>query len=184
LDESAHARSDIVTKLKPLSNNAIQVRIDAVEKQLFSIDCTTYSYRTISEVLVNRKGTVGRPKLIINLTQIEYLRTWRFTWTRIAYTLCVSRTTLWRRLKEVNYNFQENRFTCISDSDLEIQVKDIKAGFEFRGERIVVGRKGRKRIKVVFMLHQATKRIKVVFMLHQGRKRIKVVFINKCITVV
>ena len=53
--------------------------------------------------------------------------------------MCISRTTLSRRLKEVNYNFQESRFTSISDLDLDQQVAGIKAEFENCGERMVIG---------------------------------------------
>ena len=52
--------------------------------------------------------------------------------------MCISRTTS-RRLKEVNYNFQESRFTSISDLDLNQQVAGIKAEFENCGERMVIG---------------------------------------------
>ena len=105
--------------------------------QLQSVDSTVYSSSIFSETLVHRNGSVGRPKLVINLTQIDYLRSWQFTWTRICDTLCFSRTTLWRRLKEVNYNFRESRFTIISDIDLQQQVAGMKAEFENSGERMV-----------------------------------------------
>ena len=88
---------------------------------------------------MNRNGCVGRPRLVINLTQIDYLQSWQFTWTRICYTLCVSRTTLWRRLKEVTFNFQESRFSSISEVHLEQQVSDIKAKFVNCGERMFMG---------------------------------------------
>ena len=91
---------NIRVNVKRLSNS-IQCLVDDVERQLFSVDSTAYSSSTFSEILVNRNGCVGRPRLVINLTQIDYLRSWQFTWTRICYTLCVPRTTLWRRLKEV-----------------------------------------------------------------------------------
>ena len=120
-------------------SNVIQHLIDDVERQLQSVDSTFYSSSIFSETLVHRNGSVGRPKLVINLTQIDYLRSWQFTWTRICHTLCVSRTTLWRRLKEVNYNFRESRFTIISDIDLQQQVAGIKAEFENTGERMVIG---------------------------------------------
>ena len=114
-------------------SNVIQHLIDDVERQLQSVDSTFYSSSIFSETLVHRNGSVGRPKLVINLTQIGYLRSWQFTWTRICHTLCFSRTTLWRRLKEVNYNFRESRFTIISDIDLQQQVA------ENTGERMVIG---------------------------------------------
>ena len=51
----------------------------------------------------------------------------------------MSRTTLWRRLKEVNFNFQESRFSSISEVDLEQEVSGIKAQFVNCGERMVMG---------------------------------------------
>ena len=129
--------ANVQGNVKRLSNS-LQYLIDDVERQLHSVDSTAYSC-SISEILVHRNGCVGRPKLVINLAQIDYLRSWQFTWVRICHTLCISRTTLWRRLKEINYNFQESRFTSISDSDLEQQVAGIKAEFENGGERMVIG---------------------------------------------
>ena len=120
-------------------SNVIQHLIDDVERQLQSVDSTFYRSSILSETLVHRNGSVGRPKLVINLTQIGYLRSWQFTWTRICHRLCFARTTLWRRLKEVNYNFRESRFTIISDIDLQQQVAGIKAEFENTGERMVIG---------------------------------------------
>ena len=51
----------------------------------------------------------------------------------------MSRTTLWRRLQEANFNFQESRFSSISEVHLEQQVSDIKATFVNCGERMVMG---------------------------------------------
>ena len=133
-----YVSENVQGNVKRLSN-VIQHLIDDVERQLQSVDSTFYSSSIFSETLVHRNGSVGRPKLVINLTQIGYLRSWQFTWTRICHTLCFSRTTLWRRLKEVNYNFRESRFTIISDIDLQQQVAGIKAEFENTGERMVIG---------------------------------------------
>lgn len=133
-----YVSENIRVNVKRLSNS-IQSLIDDVEQQLFSVDSTAYSSSILSEILVNRTGCVGRPRLVINSTQIEYLRSWQFSWTRICYTLCVSRTTLWRRLKEVNFNFQQSRFSSISEDDLEQQVSGIKAQFTNCGERMVMG---------------------------------------------
>ncbi|RUA04468.1 MAG: hypothetical protein DSY43_06230 [Gammaproteobacteria bacterium] len=133
-----HVALNVNENVKRLSN-AIGGLIDDVETQLFRIDSSTYSSIILPEVLVNRTGMVGRPRIVVNLTQIEYLRTWRFTWSRICYTLCTSRTTLWRRLKEVNYDFQQTRFTDISSAELERQIGDVKANFVNCGERMVLG---------------------------------------------
>ena len=68
-------------------SNVIQHLIDDVERQLQSVDSTFYSSSIFSETLVHRNGSVGRPKLVINLTQIDYLRSWQFTRTRICHAL-------------------------------------------------------------------------------------------------
>ena len=83
----------------------------------------------------------GRPKLVINLTQIDYLRSWQFYMDKdMPHFMYFTNKTLWRRLKGVNFNFQESRFvSIISDVDLEQQVAGIKAEFENCGERMVIG---------------------------------------------
>ena len=60
-------------------SNVIQHLIDDVERQLQSVDSTFYSSSIFSETLIHRNGSVGRPKLVINLTHIDYLRSWQFT---------------------------------------------------------------------------------------------------------
>ena len=74
-------------------SNSLQYLIDDVERQLHSVDSTAYSC-SMSEILVHHSGCAGRPKLVINLAQIDYFRSWQFTWVRICHTLCISRTTL------------------------------------------------------------------------------------------
>ena len=69
-------------------SNVIQHLIDDVERQLQSVaESTVYSASKFSDTLVHRNGSVERPKLVINLTQIDYLRSWQFTWTRICHAL-------------------------------------------------------------------------------------------------
>jgi len=132
------ACDDVVKKVHLLAT-AIDLLIDQVENELVSLDSTIYSTTVLPELLTSSTGVVGRPRRVVNLTQIEYLRSWRFTWTRICHTLCISRTTLWRRLKEVNYNFEESRFTNISDSELEKEIVNIKSASVNYGERMVMG---------------------------------------------
>lgn len=71
--------------------------------------------------------------------QVEFLQTWHFSWTRIAFTLCISRTTLWRRLKEAGYQFGNNKFTNISDKELGEEIKSIRENFQECGEHMVIG---------------------------------------------
>ena len=108
----------------------------------------------IPEALVHRSGLVGRPRLALNLVQGEFLRSWRFLWTSIAFTLCVSRMTLWRRLKEAGYDFSiDGRFMENSDDSLNQEVKVIKKTFPACGERMVIGCLGSKGIFTIPLLY-------------------------------
>ena len=130
---------DRISKIKTLCET-LQGVIDCVEKKLCDIDPSSYLYSWIPEALVHRSGLVGRPRLALNLVQVEFLRSWRFSWTRIAFTLCVSRTTLWRRLKEAGYDFSiDGRFVEISDDSLNQEIEVIKKSFPECGERMVIG---------------------------------------------
>ena len=53
----------------------------------------------LSHVFCIRRG-VGRPVIEIDICDIEFLRGLRFSWTKIASTLGISRSTLYRRLEE------------------------------------------------------------------------------------
>ena len=129
---------ETVTKVKRLSYT-LQGVIDCVEKKLYDIDSSSYVSSWLPEALVHRSGLVGRPRLAVNLLQVEFLRSWHFSWTRIAFTLCISRSTLWRRLTENGYDFSVNRFTDISDDSLNQEIKTIKENFPECGERMVIG---------------------------------------------
>ena len=65
----------------------------------------------------------GRPRFIINLDQVELLRSCGYTWNEVANAIQVSRTTVWRRLKESGVTLQ--RFSDISDSELDTKYKEL-----------------------------------------------------------
>ena len=69
-------------------------------------------------------NNVGRPKVAINIEQVELFRTSGFTWEEISHLLGVGRTTLWRRLTELGLHFE--KYTSISDSDLDGHVREIQ----------------------------------------------------------
>ena len=71
-----------------------------------------------------RTNSVGRPKIRINIEQVELFRTSGFTWEEISHLLGISRTTLWRRLTELGLHFE--KYTSISDSDLDGYVREIQ----------------------------------------------------------
>ena len=98
-------------KIRTLSDS-LQGVSDCLEKKLYDIDASSYVSSWLPEALVHRSGLVGRPRLAVNLVQVEFLRSWHFSWTRIDFTLCISRTTLWRRLKEAKYDLStDGRFS-------------------------------------------------------------------------
>lgn len=59
------------------------------------------------------------------IEDIEFLKGLRFSWTRIADILGISRSTLYRILEEEGLSRQLT-FTDISDGDLDRLVVDIK----------------------------------------------------------
>ena len=70
-------------------------------------------------------GTKGRPRLIVNIEQVELLRSSGFTSEEVAQILGISRTTCWRRFQELGIPLC--KYTDISDHDLDLQVRDIQS---------------------------------------------------------
>ena len=67
----------------------------------------------------------GRPPLDVSIDDIEYLRGLRFTWTKIAEVLRISRSTLYRWLDQEGID-RDLHYTDISDYDLHRVVESIK----------------------------------------------------------
>lgn len=65
----------------------------------------------------------GRPPICVNLDLVELLRSSGYTWDEISKALMISRTTLWRRVKEGK--LVTNTYTSISDVDLQVAVIDL-----------------------------------------------------------
>ena len=65
----------------------------------------------------------GRLRIDLNVEQIECLRSLGFTWAIIAVMLSVSRSTIWRKCRELGTCDQ--RYTDISDADLEEVMRDL-----------------------------------------------------------
>ena len=67
----------------------------------------------------------GRPKLELHQEEVEYLRSLRFSWTKIAEILGSSRSTLYRKMEE--WNLPADIRYSQSDSELDRRVQQIKA---------------------------------------------------------
>ena len=77
----------------------------------------------------------GRPAIEVDLTDVEYLRSFHFTWTKIANILGISRSTLYRRLDEEGISHHVT-FTDITDVELDQKVIAIKNLHPNDGERM------------------------------------------------
>ena len=65
-------------------------------------------------------GRKGRPPVFVNVAMVEYLRCNGYTWDEIARSMLVSRTTIWRKLREAGITLE--KYSSISDDDLDSQV--------------------------------------------------------------
>lgn len=62
-------------------------------------------------------GRPGRPQLVVNVEQVELLRSSDFTWDEVSSIVGISRTTLWRRLHKLGIPL--HRYSDISDCELD-----------------------------------------------------------------
>ena len=72
------------------------------------------------------------------MDEVEYLRSLRFTFTKIAEILGISRSTLYRRLDEEGID-RLATYTDLSDNDLDSTVSEIKQSHPNDGERLIIG---------------------------------------------
>ena len=88
---------------------------------------------------------VGRPSIDVDMRDIEFLRGLRFSWTKVAEVLGISRSTLYRRLSEEGIT-HEGTYSDISDNSLDDLIKEIKERFPNDGERMMIGHLTRRGI--------------------------------------
>lgn len=99
-------------------------------------DCTIPTV-AITDYMVQDYGSVGRRKIILNMDAIDLMRTCGFRWNYTTKALQVSRTTLWRRLTEVEYQF--SRYTDISDDELDYKVSKFMRVHPNYGQQSLMG---------------------------------------------
>lgn len=92
-------------------------------------------------------SNIGRPKLEISIEEIEYLRGMRFSWTKIAEVLGISRSTLYRKLEEEGLS-SSLTYTDISDRNLDRVLLEIKSNHPNDGERLIIGHLAQRSITV------------------------------------
>ena len=104
-----------------------------------------FSYPPSSHLFLIYSFSVGRPRIDVNIEEIELLRSMRFTWTKISELLGISRSTLYRKLEEEGMS-QEVHYTSISDHDLDDQIIAIKLAHPNDGEVLLNGHLIRRKI--------------------------------------
>ena len=74
----------------------------------------------------------------VDIEDIEFLRSLRFSFVKISQILGLSRATLYRRMEEEGVT-RISKYSDISDADLDREVIDIKAQHPNDGERLLIG---------------------------------------------
>ena len=94
-----------------------------------------------------RSGGVGRTRYEISLPHLESLRNiMRFTWSQITGILLVSRTSPWHIVQ--NLESFSNRYTTISDAELDELIREIRRGFPNSGISMMAGHMRRRNVFV------------------------------------
>jgi len=78
----------------------------------------------------------GRPKIIVNLELVELLRSCGYTWSQVADAMQISRTTLWRCMKD-SCNVQ--KYTDISDDELDSHLSQMQREHPNCGQQLLLG---------------------------------------------
>lgn len=89
----------------------------------------------------------GRPRVTVDIEEVEFLHSLNFQWKKIANILGVSRSTLHRRLREEGMQ-DDLWFSDICDDDLDILVKQIKEEHCNDGEVLMAGHLAARNIRV------------------------------------
>jgi hypothetical protein len=80
----------------------------------------------------------GRPRISVDIEDIEFLSQLRFSYTEIARILQISRSTLYRRLENEGIS-RFSKYSDITDSDLDRELIEIKLDHPNDGERLLIG---------------------------------------------
>ena len=94
------------------------------------------SYHAPSRLLNGR----GHPLRIIEMEQLEYLRSVSFSWTQISRLLGVSRMTVYRRRRDFGMLDESNSSLNISDTELYSLLVQMRRQMPNIGETLVLGR--------------------------------------------
>ena len=102
--------------------------------------CCSKSHGPIEGVQIYRSGERGCPKFIIPSQTLQFLRELRFSWTQISKLLGISRRTLFSIRQALGFEAVDpGVFSCISNSELQERIREIKRLRPDAGMRMVKG---------------------------------------------
>ena len=101
--------------------------------------CVSAAMHACCHLCVCNRATAcpGRPPVEITMEEVEYLRSLRFSWTKIAKITRISRRTLYCRLDRWELP-RDIHYSTISDNDLDRIVSDVKADNPTSGEVLLM----------------------------------------------
>ena len=110
-----------------------------------------YPYHTLVS------GVRGRPQIVRSVEHVELLRSCGYTWNEVADALQVSRSTIWRRLKEAGIRLQ--RYSDISDHELDSIVERFQRENPNYSQQLLLGHLKAQGVYVQRRLRECVQRI-------------------------
>ena len=104
---------------------------------LYGFDDCTVPPVGISVYHLEYSSFPGRPRIVLNIDTIEFLRGCGYKWSEVAAALQVSRSTIWRRLRDAG--IQLNKYTDISEDELDSIVAHLQTQYPNRGQEMLYG---------------------------------------------
>jgi len=95
-------------------------------------DCTIPPVGIAPYIVEHSSGLVGRPRIVLNLEQVDFLRSCGYTWEEVSQCLQVSRSTLWRCMREINASM--SKYSEISEADLDDLVASVQQSYPNCGQ--------------------------------------------------
>ncbi len=127
----------VMQTLEDLRQNLLNGRVVLSNQLLLQInDCSSPSL--MGTCLTMTGNSAGRPRQFINIGQVETLRSAGYSWSNIAESLQVSRSTLWRRVQSTGFS-DPFRFTDISDRELDDLISTIQNNCPTVGRQLTHG---------------------------------------------
>jgi hypothetical protein len=120
------------------------------EHKLFNLEATSFPQPT-SEALTREfqhNGSRGRPFIPINPDQVEFLISVGRSMEQIAQTLLISRRTLYRRCEEFQICKKRERYSHLTDCDLDDIMHHLISEYPTSGLRMLSGHLRRMDVKV------------------------------------